>query len=76
MEYQNTTTICEVKVMLNYYCGKGGKQRIFREEFDILCDVSELNADRVYYIFYLDFRGLFQILSGLIRKIMSFILCN
>ena len=41
LEYQNTTTICGVKVSLNYYCGKGGKQRIFREQFDILCEVSE-----------------------------------
>ena len=42
MEYQNTATICGVKVSLNYYCGKDhGKQQIFREKFDILCQVSE-----------------------------------
>ena len=32
-----------------------------------------LTGERVYHVVYFDFRGLFQILSGLIRKIVPFI---
>ena len=77
LEYQNTTTICGVKVSLNYYCGKNGKQRIFRKKFDILCEVSERNANRRPYTML--FISIFEVYFksyDLMRKMISFIFCN